>query len=104
MGLLSDEERRSNSINVPEPYPKGKSSIKYPCFPEKSNNLLKKHITPNIWNSIKLNKTKSGGTIANLIKISEVNLTSESKYGKVGIMLTDSEVIYIYLMQITLSV
>ena len=51
-GLLSDEERRQHGLVIPEPYPKGKPIVKYPNF-EKSNSLLKKHLTKNLWSTIK---------------------------------------------------
>jgi len=84
-GLLSEEERKMNNLIVPEPYPKGRPIVKFPNL-EKVNNPLKTVLTKNIWASIKYKKTKLGGSLMNLIKISENKLNE-----KIGILLCDGE-------------
>lgn len=82
-GLLSDEERKLHSLVIPEPYPKGRPIVKFPNL-DKINNPLKNVLTKNLWPNIKYKKTKYGGSIMNLIKISENKITE-----KIGILLSD---------------
>ena len=42
---------------------------------------------------MKLNKTKFGGTIANLVRIAETDYIKSNSNTNVGILLTDAEVI-----------
>jgi arginine kinase len=86
-GLLSEEERKQHGLVIPEPYPKGKPIVKYPNF-EKSDSLLKKYLTKNLWSSIKYNKTKYGANIMNVIKLGE-----SAPEDKIGCILTDGNCI-----------
>jgi hypothetical protein len=84
-GLLTEEERKHNNLIIPEPYPKGRPIVKFPNL-DKVNNPLKTVLTKNLWPNIKYKKTKFGGTVMNIIKISE-NKQNE----KIGILLCDGE-------------
>ena len=85
-GLLTEDERKTHNLVIPEPYPKGKPIVKFPSLPEKSNSLLKKYLTKPVWSTIKYNKTYYSGSIMNLIKLTEND--SSHPY---GVSLTDSD-------------
>jgi len=84
-GLLSDEERKHNNLIIPEPYPRGRPIVKFPNL-DKVSSKLKSVLTKGLWPNIKYKKTKFGGSVMNLIKISE-NKVNE----KIGILLCDGE-------------
>jgi len=84
-GLLNEEERKMYNLVIPEPYPKGRPIVKFPNL-ENINNPLKNILTKNLWPNIKYKKTKYGGTINNLIKISENKITEKN-----GILLCDGD-------------
>lgn len=86
-GLLTEEERKQNGLVIPEPYPKGKPIVKFPEL-EKSNSILKRHLTRNLWSIIKYNKTKYGGNIMNILKLAE-----NSPDNKIGCIITDGDCI-----------
>lgn len=88
-GLLSEEEKKVNGLVIPEPYPKGKPIVRYPVFVEKSNSLLKKHLTKMTWATIKYNKTLYGGTINHLIRLNESNPSHV-----IGLTMTDSDALF----------
>ena len=85
-GLLTDDERKANNLVIPEPYPKGKPIVKFPVLPEKSNSLLKKHLTKSTWAQIKYNRSKFNGTVMDLIRLGELEASH-----KIGVCLTDSD-------------
>ena len=68
-GLMTEEERKQNGLVIPEPFPKGKPIAKFPYLTKDS--LLKKYLTKELFTAIKYKKTKQGGNINNIIKISE---------------------------------
>lgn len=84
-GLLNDEERKMYNLIIPEPYPKGRPIVKFPNL-ENIDNPLKEILTKNLWPNIKYKKTKFGGTVNNLIKISELNRSEKN-----GILLSDGD-------------
>jgi hypothetical protein len=84
-GLLNEEERKMYNLIIPEPYPKGRPIVKFPNL-ENINNPLKRILTKNLWPNIKYKKTKFGGTINNLMKISENKITEKN-----GILLCDGD-------------
>lgn len=86
-GLLSDEERKYYNLIIPEPYPKGRPVVKFPNL-DKVTNPLKNILTKTLWTNIKYKKTKYGGSVMNLIKISENNINE-----KIGLILCDGECI-----------
>lgn len=88
-GLMSDEERKENGLVIPEPFPKGKPIAKYPYLTKDS--LLKKYLTKELFNSIKYSKTKQGGNINQVIKISET-LPSDN----IGCQITDSDCLFTF--------
>lgn len=69
---------------IPDPFPKGKPVVQYPALENTPESVLKKHLNMTIWNKIKYNKTKHGGTVMNVVKPSDT--------AKVGVVLTDSDV------------
>ncbi len=85
-GLMSDDERKAYGIVIPEPYPKGKPIVKFPVLSDKSNSLLKKYLTKTVWASIKYNKTLHGGSIKNILKLTEVDPCNQ-----IGCALTDAD-------------
>jgi hypothetical protein len=84
-GLLTEDELRQHGLVIPEPYPKGKPIIKFPNM-EKSNSILKNHLTKPLWTAVKYNKTKFGGNIMNIVKLAENNVND-----KIGCVITDSD-------------
>ena len=88
-GLLSEEERTENNINIPPPYPEGVPIVRYPKF--KSKNLLSEYLNDEIWNEFKYIKTRYNNNINDLTIISE-----NSPENKIGICLTDDDCINSY--------
>lgn len=88
-GLITEEEKRQNGLIIPEPYPKGTPLSKYPSLEGES--LLKKHLTKSLFNSIKFFKTKHGGNINNILKISET-----IPEDMIGCLLTDGSCLNIF--------
>jgi len=86
--MMTEEERKNNNLVIPEPYPKGKPIVKFPNLSNNCESSLKKHLTKHTWSGVKYNRTKHGGTIMNLIKLSE----NDSNH-KIGLALTDGDCI-----------
>ena len=84
---MSEDERKNYNLVIPDPYPKGKPVVQYPNLEKNAESFLKKHLNLANWNKVKYNKTKYGGGIMNLIKLSE-----NEKNAKIGVVLTDSDV------------
>jgi hypothetical protein len=80
-GLLTDQQKFDNNINVLGPYPQNIPLVKYPEL-DNNNSLLKNHITRRLWQHIKFNKTKNGNTIMEIIKL---------KDEKIGALLPDGD-------------
>ena len=87
-GLLTEEERKSYNLQVPEPYPKGKPIVGFPNLSDNKDSLLKKYLSKSIWATTKYNKTVNNGSIMNVIKLGE-----SDNYHPIGITLTDSDCI-----------
>ena len=85
-GLLSDEEKTENNINIPPPYPEGVPIVKFPKF--KSNNLLSKYLNKENWNDFKYIKTRYNNNINDLTILSE-----NSPNDNIGICLSDDDCI-----------
>ena len=88
-GLLSDEEKTENNINIPPPYPEGVPIVKFPKF--KSNNLLSKYLNKENWNDFKYIKTRYNNNINDLTILSE-NFPNDN----IGICLCDDDCIISY--------
>ena len=78
-GLLSDEERTENKIDIPPPYPQGVPIVNYP-----------KKIKEN-WPNYKYIKTRYNNNINNL-----TNLNDNSRTDKIGICLCDDDCLNCY--------
>lgn len=89
-GLLSEEERKAHNLQIPEPYPKGKPIVKFPAFEDSNDTLLKKHLTKQIWSTVKYNRTKHNGSIMNMIRPVEKRNEPDDK---IGLLLTDADCI-----------
>ena len=63
--LLSKEDRIKNGIYVPDELPVTKPIVHFPS--EVKNEFLKKHLTKELWNLIKYNKTKFGANINDVL-------------------------------------
>ena len=85
-GLLSDEEKTENNINIPPPYPEGVPIVKFPKFT--SNNLLSKYLNKENWNDFKYIKTRYNNNINDLTILSE-----NSPNDNIGICLSDDDCI-----------
>ena len=85
-GLMTEEERASNGLVIPEPFPKGKPIAKFPYLTTSS--LLQKYLTKELFAEIKYLKTKSGGNINNIIKLSQTMPDD-----KIGCLITDGDCI-----------
>ena len=83
-GLLSEDEKTKNNINVPPPYPQGIPIVKYPKF--KTNNVLSKYLTKEMWNKIKTKKTLYNNNINDLTKLS-----NNSRDDKIGCCIVDDD-------------
>ena len=88
-GLMSEEERKTNGLIIPEPYPLGQPISKYPFLQKDS--LLKKYLSKELFKDIKYLKSKNGGNINNIIKISE-NLLDD----KIGVQINDYDSIKVF--------
>ena len=88
-GLLSDEERTENNINIPPPYPEGVPIVKFPKFTKE--NLLSKYLTKENWNDFKYIKTRYNNNINDL-----TNLTENFPNDNIGICLCDDDCINCY--------
>ena len=78
-GLLSNEERTENKIDIPPPYPQGVPIVNYP-----------KKIKEN-WPNYKYIKTRYNNNINNL-----TNLNDNSRTDKIGICLCDDDCLNCY--------
>lgn len=85
-GLMTEEERASNGLVIPEPFPKGKPIAKFPYLTTSS--LLQKYLTKELFAEIKYLKTKSGGNINDIIKLSHTMPDD-----KIGCSITDGDCI-----------
>jgi protein-arginine kinase len=88
-GLLSDEERIDNKIDIPPPYPQGVPIVNYPK--KMSENLLHKYLSKKNWPNFKYIKTRYNNNINNL-----TNLNDFSIKDKIGICLCDDDCISSY--------
>ncbi len=62
---LTKEERLKHGISVPDDLPIPKPIVKFPS--DNKNEVIKKHLTKEIWNRVKYIKTKSGATINDIL-------------------------------------
>jgi len=88
-GLLTEEEKTENNINIPPPYPEGVPIVKFPKF--QSNNLLSKYLNKENWNDFKYIKTRYNNNINDLTILSE-NFPNDN----IGICLCDDDCIISY--------
>jgi len=75
-----------NGIQVAGPLPQRIPIITYPKFDETSNSLLKRHLSRDIWSSMKKKSTSRGGNIQMCVK-SGVQMPETA----IGVMATDEE-------------
>ena len=68
--------------------PLNEKSHEMPKFDEKSNSLVKKHLTISLFEKLSKLKTKEGGTLHKMIKLSE-----SDPENKIGMAILDNEVI-----------
>ena len=88
-GLLSDEERTENKIDIPPPYPQGVPIVNYPKKMKES--VLHKFLNKQNWPNYKYIKTRYNNNINNLTNLSDV-----SNPDKIGICLCDDDCINCY--------
>jgi hypothetical protein len=62
---LTKEERIKHGISVPDDLPVPKPIVRYPS--ENKNEILKKHLTKDMWNKIKFLKSKFKATVNDVI-------------------------------------
>ena len=85
-GLLSEEEKVKNNINIPPPYPQGIPIVRFPKF--KSKNILSKHLTRDNWSYIKRKKTLYNNNINDITRLS-----NNSNEDPIGCCIVDDDVI-----------
>ena len=88
-GLLSDEERTENKIDIPPPYPQGVPIVNYPK--KIKENILHKFLNKQNWPNYKYIKTRYNNNINNL-----TNLNDNSRTDKIGICLCDDDCLNCY--------
>lgn len=66
--LVTEQELNENGIQVAGPLPQRIPIITYPKFDETSNSLLKRHLSRDIWSSMKKKSTTRGGNIQMCVK------------------------------------
>ena len=88
-GLLSDEERTENKIDIPPPYPQGVPIVNYPK--KIKENILHKFLNKQNWPDYKYIKTRYNNNINNL-----TNLNDNSRTDKIGICLCDDDCLNCY--------
>ncbi len=85
-GLLSEEEKVKNNINIPPPYPQGIPIVRFPKF--KSKNILSKYLTRDNWSYIKRKKTLYNNNINDITKLS-----NNSNLDPIGCCIVDDDVL-----------
>jgi hypothetical protein len=85
-GMLTDEQKTKNNINIPGPYPNNIPLVKFPDL-ENNYSILKNHITRRIWQHIKYNKSKNGANIMDVLKLADE---------KIGVLLADGDCIRVF--------
>ena len=88
-GLLSEEDKIKNNINIPPPYPQGVPIVRFPKF--KNKNILSKYLTRDNWSYIKRKKTLYNNNINDITK-----LTNKSNDDPIGCCIVDDDVIYTF--------
>ena len=88
-GLLSDEERTENKIDIPPPYPQVVPIVNYPK--KIKENILHKFLNKQNWPNYKYIKTRYNNNINNL-----TNLNDNSRTDKIGICLCDDDCLNCY--------
>ena len=85
-GLLSEEEKVLNNINIPPPYTQALPIVKYPKF--KNKNILSKYLNKETWKHFKTKRTIYNNNINHLTKLSN-NLSEDP----IGICIVDDDCI-----------
>ena len=83
-GLLSEEEKVLNNINIPPPYPQALPIVKYPKF--KNKNILSKYLNKDTWKHFKTRTTIYNNNINHLTKLS-----NNSNEDQIGICIVDDD-------------
>ena len=97
-GLLSEEDKIKNNINIPPPYPQGVPIVRFPKF--KNKNILSKYLTRDNWSYIKRKKTLYNNNINDITKLLVVVLLMMMLFILFKIFLMILFVIFIQLIKI----
>ena len=84
--LCHPEDLKDAGFVIPGPYPIINLAITYPKFENKRNNLFKTHLTPEVFLSIKNNRTMKYVSLRELI-----NIGLENEDDKIGILAPDED-------------
>ena len=85
--MVSEQDLTSNGISVAAPLPHKIPVVRYPTFKQETHSLLKKHLSRNVWSSLKRKKTAKGGSIQLCIESGSKQLLSD----KIGFLACDDE-------------